>query len=125
MAATSRRHTQAEIIQTLKQTKGLVTLAAARLGISPQAIYKRAKKSPAIQEAIDASRDELIDQAELGLRNAVAQQQPWAIALVLNTIGKNRGYVKREEITGANGQPLETVRIYVPDNHRNEPSSEG
>jgi hypothetical protein len=29
--------------------------------------------------------------------------EPWAVAMVLKTIGKSRGYVERQEVTGADG----------------------
>ena len=29
--------------------------------------------------------------------------EPWAVAMVLKTIGKHRGYVERQEVTGADG----------------------
>ncbi len=37
---------------------------------------------------------------------AVNKGQPWAVSLVLKTLGKERGYVERGEITGKGGEPI-------------------
>ena len=101
------------IIDALKATNGLVSLAARRLGCSPEAIYKRAKQTQSIQQAIDGSRVELVDHAELALRRAILQGEPWAVALTLKTLGKSRGYVERQEVTGADGGPQEHTLTIV------------
>ena len=44
--------------------------------------------------------------AELKLDAAVQAGEPWAIAFLLKTVGRKRGYVQRQEITGADGQPV-------------------
>jgi hypothetical protein len=97
------RYTSEQIIAALQATNGLVSLAAKKLGCSPQTIYKRAKNVQIVRQAIDDSRDELVDHAELALRAAVLDKEAWAVALVLRTLGKHRGYVERQEITGAEG----------------------
>ena len=61
------------------------------------------KSSVAIREACDNARGELIDISEQKLRAAVMNGEPWAVAMVLKTIGKHRGYVERQELTGADG----------------------
>ena len=97
------RHKTQTIIDALQATNGLVSLAAKRVGCTPKTIYKRAKEVGAVQEAMDDSRAELVDHAELALRAAVLGKEPWAVALVLKTLGRHRGYVERSELTGADG----------------------
>ena len=113
-----REHfTSEQIIAGLKATNGLVSLAAKRVGCSVPTIYSRAKKVKAIHDAIWECRDELIDIAELALRSCLTKQEPWAIALVLKTLGKERGYVERQEVTGADGEPfipIITVLVHAP-----------
>ena len=65
-----------------------------------------------VKQVIDDSRDELVDIAELALRSSVTSQEPWAVALVLKTLGKNRGYVERQEVTGADNGPVLVKVIY-------------
>ena len=102
------RRTNKEIVQALKDTNGLVSLAARRLDCDVTVIYRRAAKYPAIQTVIDECRDELVDHSELALRACILDRQPWAVALTLRTIGKHRGYVERQELTGADGGPIAT-----------------
>lgn len=101
------------IIQALRDTNGLVSLAARKLGCTTQTIYTRAKKVAAVQQTIDDSRAELVDHAELALRAAILDKQPWAVALVLKTLGRERGYVERQEVTGAAGGPVGVSIIEV------------
>ena len=99
-------HQTEEIVEALKATNGLVSLAAKMLKVTPQAIYKRAKKVQSIQQVIDDCRKELIDLGELSLRKKIIDGEGWAVALVLKTLGRNRGYVERQEIapTDPSGQ---------------------
>jgi hypothetical protein len=52
---------------------------------------------------LDAEREEIVDYAEMGLRGAVLNKEAWAIAFSLKTLGKSRGYVERQEVTGKDG----------------------
>ncbi len=99
-------YTTEDIIDALKATDGLVSLAAKKLGCAPLTIYRRAERVQAVQRTIDDCRDELVDEAEQGLRTAIKDREPWAVALTLKTLGKNRGYVERQEVTGADGAPM-------------------
>jgi len=98
-----------KIIEALRSTNGLVSLAAKRLGCAPQTIYTRRDKVHAVAQVIDDCRSELVDYGELALRKAVVNGEPWAVGLVLKTLGKNRGYVERQEVTGADGGAIEMV----------------
>jgi len=81
----------------------MVYLAARKIGCNPQTIYNRMEKIPAIREAVENARGEMVDISEQKLRAAVMNGEPWAVAMVLKTLGKSRGYVERQEVTGANG----------------------
>ena len=91
------------IIEAVQAVNGMIYLAARKLGCTPQTIYNRMEKNAQIREAVEMSRGEMIDIAEQKLRMAVSNGEPWSIGLVLKTIGKNRGYVERQEVTGADG----------------------
>jgi alanine-alpha-ketoisovalerate/valine-pyruvate aminotransferase len=98
-----------EIIDALESMNGMVYLAARKLGCTAQTIYNRMAKSSAIKDALENSRGELIDISEQKLRQAVLNGEPWAVAMVLKTLGKQRGYVERQEITGKEGEPIESI----------------
>lgn len=97
------KFTNKAIIDAVKSVNGMIYLAARQLGCTPQAIYKRMNKSPIIREAVDNARGEMLDIAEQKFRIAIQNGEPWAIAMALKTIGKHRGYVERQEVTGADG----------------------
>jgi len=85
------------IIECLRETNGLISLAAKRVPCSQTTIYKRARDVKAVRQVIDECRDELVDLGELALRSAIVAKEPWAVALVLKTLGRHRGYVERQE----------------------------
>ena len=78
-------------------------MAARSLNVHPKIIYTRLKKSPDLKEFLDNLRETELDLTEQKLRDAIMNGEPWAITLKLKTQGKARGYVERQEVTGANG----------------------
>lgn len=99
-------YSTANIIKALERTHGMIYLAAEDLGCAAITIYRRAEKVQAVQDTINSYRGKLIDKAELKLEQAVLNGEPWAIQFTLKTIGKSRGYVERQEVTGADAGPL-------------------
>jgi hypothetical protein len=98
-----QRYTAADIIDALKKTKGMVYLAAKELGCSHTTIYNYMKRYVSVREEHEYQRGELLDIAELKLREAVMTGQPWALQFALRCLGKDRGYTERTEVTGAEG----------------------
>ena len=101
-----------QIIDALRDVNGMVYLAARKLGCAPNTIYNRMAKSATIKQACEDSRGELVDISEQKLRAAVLNGEPWAVALVLKTLGKKRGYVERSEYAGVKDEPIE-IRVSV------------
>jgi len=102
----SERYTAAQIIEALKATKGMVYLAADRLGCSHQTVYNYIERYPTIKNEWDAQNGKMGDTAELKLYQAIINGEPWAVAFYLKTKGKTRGYVERSEVTGADGDAI-------------------
>ena len=98
-----KRLTKQMVVDALNETKGAVYLAAKRLDCSHTAIYEYIKKYPDIAELKEYFDEEVTDIAVLKLRSAVMDAEQWAIKYQLSTKGKSRGYVERQEVTGANG----------------------
>jgi hypothetical protein len=98
MPGSKERVKTQRIIDCLRETNGLISLAAKRVPCSVTTIYKRARDVARVQQVIDECRGELVDLGELALRRAVVNGEPWAVALVLKTLGKGRGYVERQEV---------------------------
>ena len=102
-----RRLTKQIVIDALNKTKGAVYLAAKSLECSHTAIYDYIAKYPDIAELKEYYDEEVSDIAVLKLRDSVIKAEPWAIKYQLSTKGKSRGYVERQEVTGANGGKLQ------------------
>jgi hypothetical protein len=79
--------------------RGNQTRAAERLGVTRWALVKFIRRTPRARQAFDEWRQKLTDEAETALWDCVAERQPWAIALVLKTLGKFRGYIEAQHLT--------------------------
>ena len=111
----SRKHTDAQIIKALQKKKGLIFLAAKMLGCDPKTVYKRAKESPAVQECIDTERGKIVDTAESKLFGRIEKSDPWAVTLLLKTLGRDRGYVERQEVDQTSAVRVRFVEEIVTD----------
>lgn len=113
------RYRTQQIVESLRASKGMVSVAARRLGCTRKTISTRMKRSPQIADELYEQREMSIDMAEVGLMAAVQKGEAWAICFLLKTIGKSRGYSERFELQNT-GEPLvkqvvQTVNIYEPD----------
>ena len=97
-------------IDAIHKSRGLLTAAADALGCSRGAIYEAAKRHPEIQQAIEDARERTTDLAEGKLFQKINEGDNTAIIFYLKTQAKKRGYVERQEVTGAEGTEL-TVRV--------------
>jgi uncharacterized Fe-S cluster-containing MiaB family protein len=84
-------------MDALRQSRGMIAVAARVLGCERQTIYNAIKRHPEINDVVAGERELFVDTAELKLIDAVSKGQAWAIALALKTVGRNRGYVERQE----------------------------
>ena len=91
-------HTAEEVIQAIEDAHGILTVAASKLGISRVTIWRYCKRYPTIQLAYETERDKWIDMAEGQLMKAVQKGSIPAIMFFLKTVGRNRGYVERQEV---------------------------
>ena len=104
--ARTPRFTAAQVIAALVTCKGLAYLTAKRLKCDPETINNYCKRYPSVQAAKEAQRGELVDLAEQKLWQSIQKGEAWGITLCLKTLGKNRGYVERQELSGQDGAPL-------------------
>lgn len=104
--------TAAQVIAALQETKGMMFLAAKRLGCSHETIRRYCQRYPTVQAAKDAERGEMVDTAELKLWQSIQNGEAWGIAYCLSRLGKDRGYVERvEQELGANTLAALTQRL--------------
>lgn len=114
------------MIQVVKAKRGLISAVADELGCTPNTIYARAKKDPALQQAIEDARERVLDLSEAALQKAIAKGEAWAVKFALSTLGRHRGYVTRSELAGVSDQPLEVhlTRRVIRSGHDTEPEDE-
>jgi len=107
-----QRYTAKQVADALIETKGMVFIAAQRLGCNPETIRLYCKRYPSVQAAKDAQRGMMLDAAELKLWQSIQNGEPWGIAFALKTIGKDRGYTERHEHTGEDGHDIVLRVVY-------------
>jgi hypothetical protein len=107
-----QRFTAAQMITALQATKGMVYLAAKRLKCDPDTVLNYCKRYPSVEAAKNTQRGELIDLAEQKLFDSIKNGEAWGITLCLKTLGKDRGYVERQELTGEDGTGMVLRVVY-------------
>lgn len=90
----------------LRRVNGKVYIAAKAIGCSSKVLYDYINRHPHLKEVVDDARSIIVDKAELALESAITSKQGWAVCFTLKTLGKERGYVERSEVTGKDGAPL-------------------
>ena len=100
------RYTAEQMIEAIQAAKGLKSVAARRLGCSWLTVHNYCRRHPTVQQAYDETRQQLVDLAEGKLIVEVNRGMWPAIKWVLATLGKDRGWVERKEVTGAEGGPV-------------------
>lgn len=113
-----RENTAQRIIKAVKETKGLLTAAAARAGVSYMTIYRYSNDFPSVAQAITEAREGMKDYAESKLYEAIKENNLTAIIFYLKTQAKDRGYTERTEFTGKEGEGIQLV--YKPANYESE-----
>ena len=87
-----QRYTAQQVADALKACKGMITHAATYLNCNIDTVLNYCKRYDICEAAKRGARDEILDEAELRLFNAIKRDEAWAIAFCLKTIGRVRGY---------------------------------
>lgn len=98
------------MLKALEDSLGIVTIAARDVGISRTTHHTWYNTDPKYKAAVDELTDVALDFAENKLHKNIEKGKEISTIFYLKTKGKKRGYVERQEITGADG---ETVNIAV------------
>lgn len=94
----TQRYSQRQVIRALRDTRGLMTLAARQLGCDRSTVENYCARYPAVRAALDAARAQQLDVAEGQLFKAIDRGEFNAIAFYLRTIGRQRGYGDHVEV---------------------------
>ena len=86
-------------IEALVSTRGNVSMAAEKLGVNRRTISRWMVQHPHLRMLVSEQRDRLLDKAEENVFEAVMQRDLKMSMFVLRTLGKNRGYTERREVS--------------------------
>jgi outer membrane lipoprotein-sorting protein len=93
------------IIEALEKSLGVVTTACKVVGIGRTQFYQWLKDDDEFAQEVDDIQNIALDYAESQLHKQIGDGSTAATIFYLKTKGKKRGYIERQEITGADGMP--------------------
>ena len=97
-------HKKKALLDALEKSLGVVTTACKKVGMGRTMFYEYMKDNN-FREQVDDLQNVALDFAESQLHKQIQDGNTAATIFYLKTKGKNRGYVERQEITGAEGLP--------------------
>jgi hypothetical protein len=93
------------LLDALEKSLGVVTTACKKVGIGRTTYYDWYNTDLEFKKQVDDVQNVALDFAESQLHRQIAENSTSATIFYLKTKGKKRGYVERQEITGADGVP--------------------
>lgn len=112
--AKTERYTAEQVAAALKASMGLVSVAAEKLKCSDSTVRTYIERYPTVKQAQLDSREQMIDLAEASLVRAVRKGEGWAVALMLKTLGKSRGYVEKQELDLSGNINVHLPSVFLP-----------
>jgi hypothetical protein len=106
MAENGNGLTAARMVQAIEDSRGFISEACKLLGCSRSHFYNKLKTFPTAQQALDDVREKRHDYVESKMMKRIEQGDTTMIIFYLKTQCKARGYVERQEVTGADGGPV-------------------
>tara|TARA_R100000541_G_scaffold55500_1_gene64420 strand:+ start:97 stop:456 length:360 start_codon:yes stop_codon:yes gene_type:complete len=98
-------HHKKAIIDALEKSLGVVTTACKNAGIGRTTFYEWMKDDQEFEQEVNEIQNIALDFAESQLHKQIGDGSTAATIFYLKTKGKKRGYIERQEITGADGMP--------------------
>jgi len=99
-------HKKEAMLEALEKSLGIVSTACKMVGVSRGTHYNWLKDDPEYKKAVDSIQDGVLDFAESHLYKLVKEGNPAATIFLLQTRGKARGYIERQEIEVQEKKPL-------------------
>lgn len=116
-----RKVSDAAIASEIVMQFGNVSAVARVLKMRRGAVLDRINTSANLTLILEENREGIIDDSEMNMFKAVKVGDLTASKFILATIGKNRGYGTRTELTGIDGAPIPIAatvtyrRVKAPD----------
>lgn len=90
--------TVANVREQIAAKRGNYSAVARHFGVERQSVQGFVKDHPELLPAVADARESRVDAAEDKLDLALEDGEQWAVTLVLKTLGKDRGYVEKQEL---------------------------
>jgi hypothetical protein len=103
-----------EVMVALLEHDGDVSAAAEAINRPRWKVQKLIDETPTLQMIAGDLQASIVDQAESVLKGALDNDDIGTARLVVTTLGKNRGWTPRQEMTGKDGRAVQ-VTIEGPD----------
>ena len=99
-------HKKKAMIEALEKSLGVVTSACKNVGIGRTTFYEWLKDDIDFAQKVKDIDNIALDFVESELYKQIKEGSTVSTIFYLKTKGKKRGYIERQEITGADGQQL-------------------
>jgi ACT domain-containing protein len=103
------------ILEALEKSLGVVTTACKKVGVGRTTFYGWLKDDKDFADKVNDIQNIALDFVESKLFENIREGKTSEMIFYLKTKGKKRGYVERQEITGADGMPT-NFQIEIIDN---------
>lgn len=94
------------LLSALVESRGIVTDACKKAGLSRETFYQYCKLDPDFASAVEDAKEQAIDYVEGKLYDLIENEDTTATIFFLKTRGKHRGYSERIEHTGIDNAPI-------------------
>lgn len=98
------QQTKKALLEALEKSLGVVTTACKLVGIDRTTFYRYVKEDEEFAQAVKSIDNVTLDFVESQLHKQIKDGNTSATIFYLKTKGKDRGFVERQEITGADGE---------------------
>lgn len=103
------KYSAQQMIDAIQEAEGNLSAAARIVGCARSTVHRYVNEYATVAAAYEEANETAIDIAENELMKQVKKGSIPAIIFFLKTKGKSRGYVERQEVTGADGGALNVV----------------
>lgn len=97
------------MIEALEKTLGIVTTALKMADIARSTHYKWLQEDEEYKKDVEAIAEIALDFAESQLHKQIQDGEVSSTIFYMKTKGKKRGYVERQEYTGADGNAINVI----------------
>jgi hypothetical protein len=98
--------TKEQVETAIRKACGILSGAGEILGMPRRSVSRYLERYPELREVQDEVRQQMVDKAEQVLYQHLAEGNDKVAIFIAKTLGKDRGWSERSEVTGANGGPV-------------------